>query len=56
MAYGGGDEGAPAPSAADQRAARKETQRIERRLAKITELEDSLKWLIEGSGDDWSDK
>ncbi|MFS0701266.1 ABC-F family ATP-binding cassette domain-containing protein [Cellulomonas sp. 179-A 4D5 NHS] len=39
---GGRDESTPAPSAADQRAARKETQRIERRLAKITELEGRL--------------
>ncbi|GEA89691.1 ABC-F family ATP-binding cassette domain-containing protein [Cellulomonas cellasea] len=42
QAGGGPDAGAPAPSAADQRAARKETQRIERRLAKITELEGKL--------------
>lgn len=39
---GGADDGTAAPSAADQRAARKETQRIERRLAKITELEGKL--------------
>ncbi|MBB2923975.1 ABC-F family ATP-binding cassette domain-containing protein [Cellulomonas cellasea] len=42
QAGGGPDAGAPGPSAADQRAARKETQRIERRLAKITELEGRL--------------
>ncbi|MDM8083274.1 ABC-F family ATP-binding cassette domain-containing protein [Cellulomonas cellasea] len=36
------DDAQPAPSAADQRAARKEVQRVERRLGKIAELEARL--------------
>ncbi|WP_390620119.1 ABC-F family ATP-binding cassette domain-containing protein [Cellulomonas timonensis] len=36
------DDAQPAPSAADQRAARKEVQRVERRLSKIAELEARL--------------
>ena len=38
----GPEPAAPAPSAADVRAARKEVARIERRLAKITDLEQDL--------------
>ncbi len=41
-AAGSTDDAASAPSAADQRAARKEVQRVERRLGKIAELEARL--------------